>query len=233
MIKIIKDNKEELQSAYEKYLDTATSSFTDFENSLIIFMYAFLKLFQDMKADGESKGVSALKLYFNADTKVDKFFKFTQIIRVLSKFSPISRFIATELLIHSVKRRKFDYFVEMSIFTLIFKPLALSDRLSKLFVETALRFPFQNILLKFCPSNITEKEFKSIIIQSISNIKLVEMPATVTGLTLSNNMICLRKHSNSNPFSDSAMFYVILHELAHLLQRTNASNFRESLENRS
>lgn len=62
MIKIIKDNKEDLKSAYEKYLDTATSSFTDFENSLIIFMYAFLKLFQDMKADGESKGVSALKL---------------------------------------------------------------------------------------------------------------------------------------------------------------------------
>ncbi|OMJ75561.1 hypothetical protein SteCoe_25296 [Stentor coeruleus] len=233
MIQIIDDNLSVLLSAFEKYLDTETFGYSDFENSLILIMHSFLKLFQEVVADGESIGTIALKKFYKYETKVKLFFKFTQIIRALNKFCPISRFIATELLISMVKRGRFDYFAKISSLKYFLNPIELPENLLKLFIETALRFPYRGILLKFCPQDITENEFENIIKKSISNVRLVEMPKYITGLTLSNNMICIKKVSNIEPFFEGAMFYVILHELAHLLQRARASNFREISQSRS
>ncbi|OMJ68222.1 hypothetical protein SteCoe_34385 [Stentor coeruleus] len=44
--------------------------------------------------------------------------------------------------------------------------------------------------------------------------------------------ICLPNTEDSN-FGNGVKFYVLLHELAHFLQRTSIESFRESLENKS
>ncbi|OMJ65963.1 hypothetical protein SteCoe_37366 [Stentor coeruleus] len=194
-------------------------------------IYYFLKLFEGEDSEEGSKGGLYLRAYFK-NCYLNHYFKLTQVIRTLSLYDPFNRFIVTELLQSAARKGDFDFFCFFSRLNAEFNPSLLPRKLVEIFIKKALELPYHIVLLQFFNPLSPSEKFENVIREAISKVIITDLPKNVCAVTLSNMTICLSNTENSN-FGNGVKFYVLLHELAHFLQRTSISSFRESSENRS
>ncbi|OMJ67999.1 hypothetical protein SteCoe_34688 [Stentor coeruleus] len=222
----------ELGIRSSQYFKTRNHEFPYFEDSLCLILSTFLLKFQNSTNINETKGSIALSLYFAKNNKSSDFFNFCQIIRNLSQLKDPDQFIATELLAFVNAINKFDCMSNFCNPLYKIKSEKLSPVQAEKLAAIALKEPYKTTLCKFVdPKKISKLD--KIVKKAIKNVRLVELPCNITGMTLSNCIICVNKHPDFLGIFEGALLFIILHELAHYLQRYALKNFSETTKNKS
>lgn len=220
-------NSLKLEEDTNKYLATKNNEYPCFQYSLSAILYGFLMKFIKSENENKTEGLSSLSLYFNKNNKVSDFINFCQIIRNLAQLKNPDQYIATELLIAINKKNSYAC---MSDFCSPFFKIAseaLSPKQIERLTDFALKEPYRTVLSNFVDQSEIPNFYK-IIKNAISNVRLAELSHNMNGITLTNCLICVRKHPGFSEDLEGALLFIILHELANYLQRYLMNDFSQT-----
>lgn len=214
---IINTHQTLFDESYKAYVETPTGSLPNLDCVYCVSLKDFLNCF--LSSETQS---TLLTLY----TRNDEPKYLYDIIQIIKEFPLSVQYTIGEILqslpqpfLREIILKFLFEKVDHMSFELIGKAWA------DLFIDTALRPPFRQVLEEVCAEGVDlERELQKIT----HKIVLMQMPDCIYGMNLRNLTISLRK-LDENCALKGATFYIYLHELSYHLARANSETIEESI----